>query len=65
MSFEELVGEENVDMAAEMKRLYGDIESVEMVVGMFVEKRRVAKMLPETAQELLAQNSLPGIINVQ
>ena len=59
-SFEELVGEENVEMATELKRLYGDIEAVELVVGMFVEKKRGNILLPETAQEILARSSLPG-----
>jgi hypothetical protein len=37
-SFEELVGPEYPDLAEELQRLYGDIEAVEFVPGVYLEK---------------------------
>lgn len=60
-TFEELTGE-NV-MAAELQKLYHDIDAVEMYVGMLVEKRRYRGMFGPSITEIGAPFSVKGLMS--
>nr|KAG5712100.1 hypothetical protein BaRGS_020826 [Batillaria attramentaria] len=60
-SFEELTGE--TVMAAELKKLYHDIDAVEMYVGMLVEKRRYRGMFGGSITEIGAPFSVKGLMS--
>jgi len=63
-SFEELVGEDYPELAAELKRLYGDdIEAMELVPGFYLEKRRSRGMFGEMIVELGAPASITGLMS--
>ena len=60
-SFEELVGPEYPELAVELRRLYGDdIEALEFVAGIYLEKRREQGMFGETIIEMGAPASVTG-----
>ena len=61
-SFEELAGPEHPALAAELRRLYGDdVEAVEFVPGLYLEKRRENGMFGETIIEMGAPASVTGM----
>ncbi|XP_076436355.1 prostaglandin G/H synthase 2-like isoform X2 [Babylonia areolata] len=60
-SFEELTGE--TKMAAELKKLYHDIDAVEMYVGMLVEKRRYRAMFGSSIIEIGGPFSVKGLLS--
>lgn len=60
-SFEELTGEKV--MAAELEKLYHDIDAVEMYVGMLVEKRRYRGMFGSSITEIGAPFSVKGLLS--
>ena len=63
-SFEELAGPEHPDLAVELRRLYGDdVEALEFVPGLYLERRRENGMFGETIIEMGAPASVTGIIN--
>jgi len=63
-SFEELVGEDNPELAAELKRLYGDdIEAMELIPAFYLEKRREHGMFGEMIVELGAPASITGLMS--
>ncbi|KAL6471599.1 hypothetical protein MHYP_G00202490 [Metynnis hypsauchen] len=59
-SFEDLTGDKV--LAAEMEKLYGDIESVELYSGLLVEKPRPNAVFGETMVEMGAPFSLKGLM---
>ncbi|GFS20854.1 prostaglandin G/H synthase 2-like [Elysia marginata] len=59
-SFEELTGEKK--MAAELERLYGDVDAVEMYVGMLLEKRRKRALFGSTIVDMGAPFSVKGLL---
>ena len=60
-SFEELVGPDHRELTAELKRLYGeDVEAMEFVPGLYLEKRRENGMFGETIIEMGAPASVTG-----
>ena len=62
-SFEEFVGEDEPELAAKLKELYGDIEAVELVPGFYLEKRRSKGMFGEMIVELGAPASITGLMS--
>ncbi|GFO21192.1 prostaglandin g/h synthase 2 [Plakobranchus ocellatus] len=59
-TFEELTGE--TKMAAELERLYGDVDAVEMFVGMLLEKRRRRALFGSTIVDMGAPFSVKGLL---
>ena len=49
-------------MAAELRKLYHDVEAVEMYVGMLVEKRRYRAMFGSSIIEIGGPNSVKGLM---
>ncbi|KAL8612799.1 hypothetical protein ACOMHN_033469 [Nucella lapillus] len=60
-SFQELTGE--TKMAAELEKLYLDIEAIEMYVGMLVEKRRYRAMFGSSIIEIGGPFSVKGLLS--
>lgn len=61
-SFEELVGEDQKELAKELSEVYGgDINAVEFAVGMFVEKHRSLVMFGESMTSIAAPYSVFGL----
>ncbi|XP_059141342.1 prostaglandin G/H synthase 2-like [Physella acuta] len=60
-SFEDLTGEK--EMAAELEKLYLDIEAVEFYVGILVEKRRVKNLFGSTIVEIGGPFSVKGLMS--
>ncbi|KAK7094706.1 prostaglandin G/H synthase 2-like [Littorina saxatilis] len=60
-TFEELTGE--TVMAAELEKLYHDVDAVEMYVGMIVEKRRHRAMFGSSVIEIGGPNSVKGLMS--
>nr|XP_002127674.1 prostaglandin G/H synthase 2 isoform X1 [Ciona intestinalis] len=58
-TFQELTGEE--EMAAELQKLYGDIDAVEYYIGIMLEKRRSPQLFGETLTEMGSPYSLKGL----
>ncbi|XP_026790716.2 prostaglandin G/H synthase 2a [Pangasianodon hypophthalmus] len=59
-SFEELTGDK--ELAADLKSLYGDVNSVELYTGLLVEKPRHNAVFGETMVEMGAPYSLKGLM---
>ncbi|XP_053549836.1 prostaglandin G/H synthase 2 [Bombina bombina] len=59
-SFEELTGEK--EMSAELEKLYGDIDAMELYPGLLVEQPRPGAIFGETMVELGAPFSLKGLM---
>ncbi|XP_048845948.1 prostaglandin G/H synthase 2-like [Brienomyrus brachyistius] len=59
-SFEELTGEK--EMAAELEKMYGHIDRVELYPGLLVEKPRPSGIFGETLVEMGAPYSLKGLM---
>ncbi|KAF4086271.1 hypothetical protein AMELA_G00104560 [Ameiurus melas] len=59
-SFEELTGDK--ELAADLKSLYGDVNSVELYSGLLVEKPRHNAVFGETMVEMGAPYSLKGLM---
>ena len=49
-------------MAAELERLYGDVDAVEMFVGMLLEKRRKRALFGPTIVDMGAPFSVKGLL---
>lgn len=63
-TFEDLVGDDEPELAAELKRLYGgDVEAMELVPGFYLEKRISEGMFGEMIVELGAPASLTGLMS--
>lgn len=50
------------ELAAELERLYGDVDSVELYSGLLVEKPRPSAIFGETMVEMGAPYSLKGLL---
>ncbi|XP_012943751.1 prostaglandin G/H synthase 1 [Aplysia californica] len=60
-SFEDLTGE--TKLAGELQKLYHDIDAVEFMVGMMVEKRRTRNLFGSTIVEVGAGYSVKGLLS--
>nr|XP_039274077.1 prostaglandin G/H synthase 2-like [Styela clava] len=58
-TFEDFTGEK--EMAAELKELYGDIDALELYLGLMTEKRRKKQLFGETLTEMGSPYSLKGL----
>ncbi|XP_060744604.1 prostaglandin G/H synthase 2a [Tachysurus vachellii] len=59
-SFEELTGDK--ELAADLRNLYGDVDSLELYTGLLVEKTRHNAVFGETMVEMGAPYSLKGLL---
>ncbi|KAK1786302.1 hypothetical protein P4O66_018008 [Electrophorus voltai] len=59
-SFEDMTGDK--ELAAELERLYGDVDSVELYTGLLVEEPRSSAVFGETMVEMGAPYSLKGLM---
>ncbi|XP_061094136.1 prostaglandin G/H synthase 2 [Conger conger] len=59
-SFQDMTGE--TEMAAELEELYGDIDAMELYLGLLVEKPRPNAIFGETMVEMGAPYSLKGLM---
>lgn len=59
-SFEDLTGEKEI--AAELEKLYGDVDAVEFYVGLMVERRRLKNLFGSTVVEIGGPFSVKGLM---